>query len=99
MKKILAIILSLLLIAAPVYSYAVLPFVAAAAATMTRVLVGNAIKKPAATAMATAGMGILGIYKFTSAGFFIRCISADDNKIYMTTNEFYNYMQRNLSGV
>ena len=63
MKKVIAIILSIFLITAPIYSYAVLPFVAAAAATMTRVIVGNTIKKPAKTAIGIAGMGILGYCK------------------------------------
>lgn len=51
MRKILAFILSLVVIFAPVYSYAVLPIIATAASAAGRILLGNAVKKPTATAM------------------------------------------------
>lgn len=51
MRKILAFILSLVVIFAPVYSYAVLPIIATAASAAGRILLGNAVKKPTAIAM------------------------------------------------
>lgn len=56
-KKPLAIILAFFIVFSPVYSYAVLPALVAAAASSTgRVLVGNAIKRVGQAALSKAGM-------------------------------------------
>lgn len=56
-KKPLAIILAFFIVFSPVYSYAVLPaLIAAAASAGGRVLVGNAVKRVGQAALSKAGM-------------------------------------------
>ena len=61
MKKPLAILLAFFIVFAPVYSNAVLPALAASAASATRVLVGATIKKVSPAALANARKAMLGI--------------------------------------
>lgn len=61
MKKPLAILLAFFIVFAPVYSNAVLPALAASAASATRVLVGATIKKVSPAALANAKKAMLGI--------------------------------------
>ena len=61
MKKPLAILLAFFIVFAPVYSNAVLPALAASAASATRVLVGATIKKVFPAALANARKAAVGI--------------------------------------
>ena len=61
MKKPLAILLAFFIVFAPVYSNAVLPALAASAASATRVLVANTIKKVSPAALANARKAAVGI--------------------------------------
>ena len=63
MKKPLAILLAFFIVFAPVYSNAVLPALAASAASATRVLVGATIKKVSPSALANAKKAAIGICK------------------------------------
>lgn len=61
MKKPLAILLAFFIVFAPVYSNAVLPMLVASAASATRVLVGQTIKKVSPAALSAASKAGLGI--------------------------------------
>lgn len=68
-KKPLAIILAFFIVFSPVYSYAVLPALAAAAASAGgRVLVGNAIKRVGQAALSKAGMASIAAGVASTAG-------------------------------
>ena len=97
MKKPLAILLAFFIVFAPVYSNAVLPALAASAASATRVLVGATIKKVSPAALANAKKAAIGICKSNpvscgglGVGGILGAIAGDGWNIEITNNDVNN---------